>query len=181
MLAGLALSAQAEPAFLGKPMASRGELRFALRATDGRIYRPADFQGRVLAVAFGYTHCPDYCPTTLARLGQATRLLAAGAAFQPLFVTLDPQRDSFKVLRPYVRGFHPAMLGLRGSPAETQALAGQFRVLYETVQESAAYYSLDHSGGIFLVDRHGRLRFKEPDQLSPADIAADISLLLGED
>jgi len=136
-------------------------------------------------VAFGYTHCPDYCPTTLARLGQATRLLAAGAAFQPLFVTLDPQRDSFKLLRPYVRGFHPALLGLRGSPAETQALAGQFRVLYEavqeSVQESASYYSLDHSGGIFLVDRHGRLRFKEPDQLSPADIAADISLLLAED
>jgi protein SCO1/2 len=180
-LGGAACSVRAEPAFLGKALESRGELSFALRATDGRIHRPADWQGQVLAVVFGYTHCPDYCPTTLARLGQATRLLPVGAAFQPLFVTLDPLRDTFKVLRPYVRGFHPAILGLRGNPAETEALAGQFRVLFEKVEESATYYSIDHSGGIFLVDRHGRLRYKEPDQLSPAEIAADISLLLGED
>ncbi len=165
----------------GKAMTSRGELDFSLRATDGRRYRPADWRGRVLAVVFGYTHCPDYCPTTLARLAQVTRLLPAGAAFQPLFVTLDPQRDSFKVLRPYVRAFHPALLGLRGSPAQTGQIAGQFRVLFEKVQESPGDYSLDHSGGIFLVDRQGRLRLKEADSLSPEVIARDIGHLLREE
>lgn len=168
------------PAPFGKPMTSQGELDFSLQDTKGRQSRLADFRGRVVAVVFGYTHCPDYCPTTLARLASATRRLDNPPEFMPVFVTLDPERDTAPVLGAYVNAFHPALVGLRGDLAQTSNAARRFRVLFDKVQEPDGGYSVDHSGGIFLIDRQGNLRQKETDNLSVTEIAQDIEALLLE-
>lgn len=161
-------------------MAAQGELDFRLQDTHGRESRLADFRGRVVAVVFGYTHCPDYCPTTLARLAGVTRRLDNPAAFAPVFVTLDPERDTPAILGAYVNAFHPALLGLWGDLDQTSEAARRFRVLFEKVQEPDGSYSVDHSGGIFLIDRKGMLRLKEPDNLGVDDIVQDIRSLLQE-
>ena len=177
-LVGGAPAALAAP--FGKPISSHGELDFTLQGPDERTRRLADFRGKVVAIVFGYTHCPDYCPTTLARLAGVTRQLGKPADFVPIFVTLDPERDTPSVLGAYANAFHPDMVGLRGGPTQTAEAARHFRVLFEKVQEPDGSYSVDHSGGIFLIDRQGRLRLKEPDNLSTKEMAQDIKSLLQE-
>jgi protein SCO1 len=140
----------------------------------------ADFHGKLVAVFFGYTHCPDVCPTALATMAQAIKLLDSEASrVQVLFVTLDPKRDTKAVLGRYVPAFNPTFLGLYGSDSETRRVAQNFHVFYETRAGSRpGEETLDHTAGTFVFDVGGRVRLFLPPDLSADKIAADLKLLL---
>ncbi len=149
---------------------------------DGKLRHLAEFKGKVVAVLFGYTHCPDICPTTMADLARARRQLGErGKQMQVLFVTLDPARDSAEVLKRYVPSFDASFIGLRGDEAATKTVAQDFKVFFAR-QDSAskAGYSIDHSGGIYVFDRQGRVRIYLNVGQKPQDIAHDIGLLVNE-
>jgi len=146
----------------------------------GRRRTLADFRGKTIVVFFGYTSCPDICPTMLARLTEVMQALGADAAqVQVLFVTLDPERDSAERLQRFVPWFHPSFLGLRGNAAETRAVTDEFRIFSSRKEVASELgYILDHSSGAYLFDPAGRLRLYIRDTASVDDIAADIRQLL---
>src|SRR5574343_217848 len=147
----------------------------------GRRRTLADFRGKVVILFFGYASCPDVCPTTLAKLAEAMKLLGPQAGqVQVLFVTVDPERDSAERLREFVPWFYPGFVGLRGTPEETQALLAEFRAtaIRRTVAGSMGYV-IDHSAGCYVFDPAGRLRLYVKDEQTAADIASDLTLLLG--
>ena len=141
---------------------------FALAATDGREYRPADFAGKVIALAVGYTSCPDICPTTLSELKAAVEALPSSSRrrVQILFATLDPERDTLGILREYAEAFRPngglPILGLRGSPGQTAELIRQLQLVAEKQPSASMGYTLDHTAGVFLFDADGTLRGLSP-------------------
>jgi protein SCO1/2 len=149
---------------------------------DGTLRYLSDFKGKVVAVFFGYTHCPDVCPTTMADLARARRLLGdAGKQMQVLFVTLDPARDSAEVLKRYVPSFDDSFIGLRGDEAATKKVAQDFKVFFAKQDSgSKAGYSIDHSGGIYVFDKQGRPRIYLNVGQKPQDIAHDVGLLVNE-
>ncbi|HEY8855776.1 MAG TPA: SCO family protein [Rugosibacter sp.] len=153
---------------------------FALKDQSGKQRRLSDFKGKVAIVFFGYTQCPDVCPTTLSSLQETLKLLGKDAdRVQVLFITLDPERDTAALLAQYVPSFHPSFLGLRGSAAETEAIAKAFKVFYKK-QEGAmpGNYSIDHSTGSYVYDPSGRLRLYLKYGETPQRIAADVRTLL---
>jgi protein SCO1/2 len=151
---------------------------FALTDHHGTPRRLADFRGKVVVVFFGFTHCPDVCPTTLAELAAAMRELGEQAReVQVLFVTLDPERDTPAVLRQYVPAFHPAFLGLHGDAQAIARTASEFKVFYQKQPAAAGGYSLDHTAGIYLFDRQGRLRVFAQQGQEMAALLHDIRLL----
>ncbi|HWQ38284.1 MAG TPA: SCO family protein [Burkholderiales bacterium] len=133
---------------------------FELVGHDGKLRRLADFRGKVVVVFFGFTHCPDVCPTTLAELAAARRMLGErGERVQVLLVTVDPQRDTPELLSRYVTAFDPSFLGLTGSPQQIAAVAREFKVIYQKVAgKNPADYTMDHSAGTYIFDPAGRLR-----------------------
>lgn len=153
---------------------------FKLAAPDGKPRSLADFRGKAVALFFGYTHCPDVCPTTMSRLHVAMKSLGDDAKrVQVIFVTLDPERDTPELLAQYVPAFDPSFIGLYGSPDAIAATAKEFRVFYQKQPGSTpGNYTLDHSAGIFVFDPQGRLRLFMRDGETPANIAADLKLLL---
>jgi protein SCO1/2 len=130
---------------------------FTLTDPWGKSRSLADFRGKVVLLYFGYTYCPDVCPTDLAAIGATLRALGPQAdAVQPIFVTLDPQRDTPGVLREYVSAFHPAIIALRGSDEDTKRIATSYKVFYEKVRTPRSdAYLLDHMTFTFLLDRDG--------------------------
>ncbi len=158
------------------------EMGAELRLADfeGRTRTLADFRGKVVVVSFGFTHCPDVCPTTLADLAKALRKLGADARnAQVLFVTVDPMRDTAEVLKAYVPAFHPDFVALRGDAAETAAATKAFHV-YAKVRPgtSAESYTVDHSAQSFVLDREGRIRLILPHGIAPDAIASDLRVLM---
>ena len=159
---------------------------FNLAATDGRLHRPADFPGQVLALAVGYTQCPDVCPTTLAELKAAVESLPIKLQpkVQVLFVTLDPERDSLSLLGEYAAAFAPRgsgpVLGLRGDGAATAAFIRELQLVAERQPSASMGYTLDHTAGVFLIDGEGRLRGLSPYGQPVADLAADLATLARE-
>ncbi|HEX7954146.1 MAG TPA: SCO family protein, partial [Burkholderiales bacterium] len=139
-----------------------------------------DFRGQVVVLFFGFTHCPDVCPTTLAELAGAIRKLGpAGDQVQVLLVTVDPERDTPDVLGKYVTAFNPKFLALRGSADETARVAREFKVIYQKVAGPRPdNYSMDHSAGTYIFDRHGRLRLYVSYGRGADVFAHDIDLLL---
>jgi protein SCO1/2 len=131
---------------------------FTLTDPDGRRVALADFRGKLVLLYFGYTTCPDVCPTDLAMIGQALRELGPSAdEVQPLFVTLDPERDTPAVLREYASAFHPRFVALSGSEDEIRRVATDFKVFFEKVQPPGAKtYAIDHTAYTFLLDREGK-------------------------
>lgn len=153
---------------------------FSLTDPSGQPRRLADFRGKVIVLFFGYTQCPDVCPTTLAAMRDAIKLLGDDAArVQVLFVTLDPARDTPELLAAYVPLFDPSFIGLRGDDATIAALAKEFKVFY-TKQPGPTpdTYSIDHSTGSYAFDPQGRLRLLLRHGETPANVAADLKLLL---
>lgn len=146
---------------------------------DGKPRTLADFRGKVVAVFFGFTHCPDACPTTLAEMAQVAKELGPDAGkLQVLFVTVDPERDTQQVLKQYVPSFNPSFLGLYGDAAATGAAAKEFKVFFQKQPVKDGSYSVDHGAGTFILDREGRLRlFAQYGQGAPA-LLHDIRLLL---
>ena len=151
---------------------------FALTDHNGRPRTLADFRGKVVVLNFGYTQCPDICPTTLADLAVALRSLGADAGrVQVLFVTVDPERDTREVLSQYVTAFDPRFLGLYGDREATLRAAKEFKVFYEKVP-SGSSYTVNHSAMTYVLDAQGRLRlFVRHDRIA-ADLADDLKALL---
>ncbi len=154
---------------------------FALTDTGGVQRTLADYRGKVVVLFFGYTQCPDECPTTLAQLAQVRRALGAdGARLQVLFVTLDPQRDTPQLLARYLPNFDPSFVGLYGNQAQTEATAREFKVFYQKVAgPTPTSYTLDHSAGSYVFDPQGRVRLFLQSRVRADQIVADVKRLLG--
>ncbi len=152
----------------------------ALTGHDGKPRTLADFRGKVVVLFFGFTHCPDVCPTTLAdAAGVMKRLGKDAERVQVLMVTVDPERDTPEVLAKYVPAFDPRFLGLYGDAAATQRAAKEFKIFYEK-RNAGASYSIDHSGQSYVIDPQGRLRlFVRHDRIAQ-DLAEDLRALLKE-
>ena len=152
-----------------------------IRLTDhtGKARTLAEFKGKVVVVFFGYTHCPDVCPVTLAEMATVARELGKDAQrMQVLFITVDPARDTPEVLAKYVPAFDPTFLGLYGDADATLRTAKEFKVYFNQQPPSAGSYSVDHSAGTYIYDPAGRLRlFASYGQGAPK-LLHDIRLLL---
>jgi protein SCO1/2 len=153
---------------------------FALGDPQGQARRLADFKGKAVVVFFGYTQCPDVCPTTLLSMREVLNRLGNDAGrVQVIFVTLDPARDTPQVLAEYVTAFHPSFIGLRGDEATIVAVARDFKVFYaKQAGSTAGTYSIDHSTGSYAYDPDGRLRLLIRHGETPDNVAADLRLLL---
>jgi protein SCO1 len=153
---------------------------FSLTDHHGQPRRLADFKGKAVVLFFGFTQCPDVCPTTLSAMHETMKLLGADAErVQVLFVSLDPERDTPELLAQYVPQFNPSFLGLRTDAEGTAAIAREFKVFYARQPgKTPDSYTIDHSTGSFAFDPQGRLRLLLRHGETPANIAADLKLLL---
>jgi protein SCO1 len=153
-----------------------------LELTDhhGKPRRLEDFRGKAVVVFFGFTQCPDYCPTTLAELAAAVRTLGPDAErVQVLFVSVDPERDTKEALAKYVPAFDPRFLGLSGDMEATRRVAKEFKIFFEK-RKTADSYAVDHSAQSYVIDPQGRLRlFVRHDRIG-ADLPDDLRTLLHE-
>ncbi|GAB2901594.1 SCO family protein [Uliginosibacterium flavum] len=183
-LAGLSLAAcEPKPGFNTTDV-SGADFGPGLHLPDhnGQLRTLADFRGKAVAVFFGYTNCPDVCPTSLAMLLDVQRQLGPDAdRVQVLFVTVDPQRDTAERLKMYMNAFDPRFLGLVGTEAEVAILAKEFKVFYEKHGDIASgRYSVDHTAGCYIFDPQGRPRLFARHGETASRVAADIKLLLAE-
>jgi len=183
---GIALAAcgQRKPQFQAVDLTGADYARdLQLPDQNGQPRSLKDFRGKVVAVFFGYTQCPDVCPTTLAEIAEAKRLLGAdGARVQGVFVTLDPQRDTPDVLKAYLANFYPTFVALRGTPDQIAAVAKEFKIFYRKVEgKTPGSYTLDHSAATYVYDPQGRLRLYTRYGTGPQALASDIKLLLADD
>jgi protein SCO1 len=154
----------------------------SLELTDhtGRARRLEDFRGKAVVLFFGFTHCPDVCPTTLGDMSNALKQLGRDAdRVQVLFVTVDPERDTQEALAKYVTAFDPRFLGLYGNAAATQRAAQEFKIYYEK-RKTADSYSVDHSAQSYVMDPQGRLRLLVRHDRIGSDLPADLRALLEE-
>ena len=148
---------------------------------SGKTRTLADFSGRVVVVFFGYTQCPDVCPTTMAEISEVRQKLGPdGDKLQAVFVSVDPERDTPEVLAAYVANFGRDVVGLRGTPDQTKAAAQEFKVFFAKVPgSSAGSYSIDHTAGSYVFDPKGRVRlFLRQGSGSAAALEHDVRLLL---
>ena len=153
---------------------------FQLTDHNGKARTLADFRGKVVAIFFGYTHCPDVCPTTLSDFAMAMKRLGKDAEkVQVIFVTVDPERDTRALLAQYVPAFHPSFLGMYTTPVMTQALASEFKLFYQKQAiDKRGRYAVDHSAGTYIYDPQGRVRLYMAYGQGPEAIAHDIAQLL---
>jgi protein SCO1/2 len=149
---------------------------------DGKPVRIGDFRGKVVVLFFGFTQCPDVCPTTLATMAQVMQQLGPDAdRIQVLFVTLDPKRDTPAVLSKYVTAFDPRFLSLSGDAEATARAAKEFKVFFQRSEgTSPDNYSIDHTAASYVLDPTGRLRLYVRHGQSPADVANDLKQLLAK-
>jgi len=147
---------------------------------NGRPRHLQDFRGKLVVLFFGYTHCPDVCPTTLAETAQALKSLGPDAdKVQVLFVTVDPERDTAEVLRQYVSAFDPRFVGLYGDAEATRRTAKEFKIFYEKRPGSTpGGYTMDHSAQTYVLDAEGRLRLLVRADRIADDLPADLRTLL---
>lgn len=151
---------------------------FRLIAPDGRERTLADFKGKAVLLYFGFTQCPDVCPTALSRAAEAKQLLGPlGERLQVIFVTIDPERDVAAVLRDYTAAFDPTFLGLHGDAQSTRETAEHFKVYYRKVPTGGSY-TMDHSTLSYAFDPQGRLRLALRHEQNAQDYAHDLRLLL---
>jgi len=152
---------------------------FHLQDATGKTVSLADYRGKVVAMFFGYTHCPDVCPTTLADMAQVKRLLDKEAdKMQVLFVTIDPARDTREMLAQYVPAFDPAFMGLVGDKAATEQVAKAFGVVYQKQEGKNGSYTMDHTAGTYLISPDRHFVLLAPYQQKPEFLVQDIKLLL---
>ena len=155
---------------------------FHLTDFNGSPRQLSDFRGKAVVMFFGYTHCPDVCPTTLSELAIALRKMGEDAKrVQVLFVTVDPDRDTPEILKKYVPSFNPNFLGLYGNALQTKRTADEFHVFYQKVQieDDMKNYAMDHTAGCFVFDPSGHLRIYMPYSEKPPEMVKDLKKLLG--
>lgn len=155
---------------------------FELPDHNGAIRRLAEFRGKAVVVFFGFTSCPDVCPTTLQRLAQTMKRLGPDAdAVQVIMITVDPARDSKQVMSQYVTSFDSRFIGLVPGEEALRQAAGQFKVYINRNKPNAdGFYTVDHTAAFFVFDRRGRIRLYVRDELSSNDLTADLRVLLRE-
>ena len=154
---------------------------FTLTDQTGQPRSLNDFRGKVVSLFFGFTHCPDICPTHLARQAEVMRQLGSQAdQLAVLFVTLDPERDSPEALKRYMDAFDPRFIALTGAPKETSNVAKQYKIFWQKtpLPNSALAYTIDHTTNSFVIDQNGRLRLIVPHEMSAADVTHDLKLLI---
>jgi protein SCO1/2 len=153
---------------------------FALTDQNGKARTLADFKGKVVVIFFGYTQCPDVCPTSLAELAQAKQLLGAdGDRLQGLFVSVDPERDTPEIMKEYLANFDPSFLALYAAPDALPELAKRFKIYYKKVPGSTpTSYTMDHSAGSYIYDPQGHVRLYHRYGTGPQSLADDVKKLL---
>jgi protein SCO1/2 len=153
---------------------------FSLPDTSGKTRTLQDFRGKAVVVFFGYTQCPDVCPTTMAEIAQAKKLLGPdGAKVQAVFITVDPERDTPDLLKAYATNFGPDFVALRGSPEQTAATAKDFKIYFKKVEgKTPGNYTMDHSAASFVFDPQGRLRLYTRYGTGAQALADDLKQLL---
>lgn len=153
--------------------------RFELKDFDGKPRNLAEFKGKVVFVFFGFTQCPDVCPTTMAELAEVRRRLGAdGDRVQGVFVSVDPERDTPVLLKAYLTGMDPSFVGLTGSLEQIEATAREFKVFYQKVPTSGGGYTLDHTAGAYVFDPAGQVRLFVRYGLGVDALTADLKQLL---
>jgi protein SCO1/2 len=154
----------------------------SLPDAEGKLRTLAEFKGKVTLVFFGYTQCPDVCPTTLAELAAVKRDLGKdGERLQGVFVSVDPQRDTPEVLKAYMASFDPSFVALRGTPEQIQATAKHFKVFYAQVPgKTEGSYTVDHTAGTYVFDPSGKVRLFVRYGSGAEALAHDLKLLLAE-
>jgi len=153
---------------------------FALESAGGGPRKLADYRGKVVVIFFGFTQCPDVCPTTLSDLAEVRKRLGAdGERLQVIFVTIDPERDTPAVLTQYVPGFDPSFVALYGTPEQIAATAKEFKIFYQKVPgKTATSYTMDHTAGSYVIDKDGRVRLFIRHGASVDEIVSDLKKLL---
>jgi len=169
------------PSFKGIDITGADYAReLSLTDPDGKRRSLAEFKGRVVVVFFGFTQCPDVCPTTMVELAAVKKQLGAdGDRVQGLFVTVDPERDTPELLKAYVDNFDAGFVALRGSPEETLAAAKHFKVFFAKVPgKTDGSYTIDHTAGSYVFDPQGRVRLFTRHGTGPDALVHDLRLLL---
>ena len=166
----------AQRAVTAQPSASGIGGPFTLIDQDGKTVTAADFKGKPTLVFFGYTHCPDICPTTLDSLSQTLKALGPDGQAAALFITLDPSRDTPVVMKDYLSSFDPRIVGLTGAQAAVDDVAHEYRVYAKRVPTGDGGYSVDHTGVVYLMDKNGAfVESFNPDLDKPAEAAATLA------
>lgn len=153
---------------------------FDLISQNGERVTLSSFQGKIAIIFFGFTNCPDVCPTTLLEFSRTHELLGAKSdQIQVLFVTVDPERDTPERLKTYMQAFHPSFLALSGSIDQINAVTKEFKIIHQKVKGSSeGVYSIDHSAGSYVFDKNGRVRLFVPYGAEPQKLAEDILQLI---
>ncbi|HEX5344290.1 MAG TPA: SCO family protein [Duganella sp.] len=151
---------------------------YQLSYSDGKPASLRDFKGKYVMLFFGFTQCPDVCPTTLARATEIKRLLGAdGDKLQVVFVTVDPERDTGTLLAEYMRAFDPTFVAVRGNAEQTAKAAKDFKIFYRKVP-SGSSYTMDHTALTYIFDANGKIRLAVKHEQTAQQVAADLRLLM---
>jgi protein SCO1/2 len=155
---------------------------FSLPDHNGKVRSLKDFEGKVVMMFFGYTQCPDVCPTSMSEMAQIKKLLGTdGDRLQGLFVSVDPERDKPEILKAYMENFDPSFLALVTTPEKTAAVAKEYKVYYKKVDgPTETSYTVDHTAGSYVYDTQGKLRLFTRYGTKPELTAADINVLLSQ-
>ena len=167
--------------FVGTDISSvRMDTAFSLKDFNGRIRTLEDFKGKVVVLFFGFTHCPDICPTTLTDLKKTMALLKDKASdVQVIFITLDPARDTEDVLKKFIPTFNSSFLGLTGTESDIDKVANQLKIFNKKVNDgSKAGYTIDHSAGLYVIDKKGSIKLHISNGQKPEDLASDLAKLI---
>jgi len=170
-----------KPSFKGVDLTGADYAKgFSLPDQHGQLRSLKDFAGKVVVVFFGYTQCPDVCPTSLQELVEVKKLLGKeGDRLQAVFITLDPERDTPELLKAYMANFDPSFVALHPAPEQLVAVAKDFKIYYKKVDgKTATSYTLDHSAGSYTFDGQGRLRLYNRYGSGAAAMASDVALLI---
>lgn len=153
---------------------------FSLTDHNGKVRTLKDFPGKVVVVFFGFTQCPDVCPTTMVELAQVKKLMGAdGDKLQAVFVSVDPERDTPEILKAYMGNFDPSFVALRPTPAQLADMAKDFKVFYKRVDgKTPGSYSMDHTAGSYVFDGNGKIRLFTRYGSGAEMLASDIRLLI---
>ena len=186
LLAGcdkLGFSSAPKASFQGVDLTGAAYARgFSLPDQNGKTRTLEDFRGKVVVVFFGFTQCPDVCPTSMQELAEVKKMLGKdGDRLQGIFVTVDPERDTPEVLKAYMANFDPSFLALYGTPEQLAAVAKDFKIYYKKVDgKTPTSYTMDHSAGSYVYDTAGRLRIYNRYGSGAQALAADVKALLAE-
>ena len=180
-LVGLSACSEPKPAFKAVDITGADYAK-ELNLTDqnGQVRKLKDFSGKLVVVFFGYTQCPDVCPTTMQELAEVKRLLGPdGDKLQAVFVTVDPERDTTELLKAYVENFDASFVALRPTQEQLPAIAKEFKIYFKRVEgKTPTSYTMDHSAGSYTFDTQGRVRLFNRYGMGPQGLADDFKLLL---